>query len=69
MLAKNGWPAKQLQLCGEYGVFEWFISERGGGQGWSDADDMRGYLARSQACLTTTFVINQRTGGCHRIEA
>ncbi len=30
---------------------------------------MQGYLALSQACLTTTFVITQRTGACHRIEA
>jgi alkylation response protein AidB-like acyl-CoA dehydrogenase len=68
-LAEKGWPAEQLQLCGEFGVFEWFISESCGGQGWSEADVMRGYLALSQACLTTTFVITQRTGGCHRIEA
>ena len=68
-LADNGWPAEQLRLCGEYGVFEWFVSEQGGGQGWSEANIMRGYLALSQACLTTTFIITQRTGGCHRIEA
>lgn len=68
-LAEEGWPARQLRLCGEYGVFEWFVGEQSGGQGWSEPDIMRGYLALSQACLTTTFVITQRTGAFHRIEA
>ncbi|MCB9874889.1 MAG: acyl-CoA/acyl-ACP dehydrogenase [Planctomycetaceae bacterium] len=65
----NAWPAEQLRLCGEYGVFEWFLSREAGGQGWSEADVMRGYLELSSACLTTTFVITQRTGACRRIEA
>jgi alkylation response protein AidB-like acyl-CoA dehydrogenase len=65
----EGWPEQQLRLCGEHGVFEWFGSTDFGGQGWDEADIMRGYLALSQACLTTTFVITQRTGACHRIEA
>ncbi len=68
-LEADGWPAQQLRKCGEYGVFEWFVSTECGGQGWTHADIMRGYLALSQACLTTTFVITQRTGACHRIEA
>ncbi len=61
------WPAESLALCGEAGVFEWFLSEEWGGQGWSEADTVRGYLALSQACLTTTFIITQRTGACRRI--
>ncbi|MDA1055360.1 MAG: acyl-CoA/acyl-ACP dehydrogenase [Planctomycetota bacterium] len=65
----SAWPRKQLRLCGEYGVFEWFLSPESGGQGWSEADVMRGYLELSAACLTTTFVITQRTGACRRIEA
>ena len=24
------WPAEQLRLCGEYGVFEWFIAPEWG---------------------------------------
>jgi alkylation response protein AidB-like acyl-CoA dehydrogenase len=64
----NAWPSEQLRLCGEYGVFEWFLSSDSGGQGWSEADVMRGYLELSAACLTTTFVITQRTGACRRIE-
>ena len=62
------WPAEQLRLCGEYGVFEWFLDPAWGGQGWSEEQVVRGYLALSAACLTTTFVITQRTGACRRIE-
>lgn len=65
----GAWPSEQLRLCGEYGVFEWFLSTESGGQGWSEADVMRGYLELSAACLTTTFVITQRTGACRRIES
>lgn len=64
---KNLWPAKQLQLCGQGGVFEWFLPTELGGQGWCEVDVIRGYLALSSACLTTTFVITQRTGACRRI--
>src|SRR6185369_2719205 len=39
-----------------------------GGQGWREEDVIRGYLALSAACLTTTFVLTQRTGACRRIE-
>lgn len=61
------WPAEQLRLCGEYGVFEWFLDRAWGGQSWNSEKTVRGYLALSAACLTTTFVITQRTGACRRI--
>jgi alkylation response protein AidB-like acyl-CoA dehydrogenase len=61
------WPAEQLRLCGEYGVYEWFLDPAWGGQGWSEDEIVRGYLALSAACLTTTFIITQRTGACRRI--
>lgn len=63
----GAWVGPQLQACGEAGVFEWFIPREFGGQGWSPVDVARGYLALSAACLTTTFVITQRTGACQRI--
>ncbi len=63
----GAWPAEQLEACGRHGIFEWFIDRSQGGQGWSDADVARGYLRLSAACLTTTFVITQRTGACRRI--
>lgn len=61
------WPAEQLRLCGQAGVFEWFLPVELGGQGWSEGDVVRGYLKLSAACLTTTFVITQRTGACKQI--
>jgi len=62
------WPAEQLRLCGEYGVFEWFIGTEYGGQAWDQGMITRGYLALSAACLTTTFILTQRTGACRRVE-
>ena len=61
------WPARQLELCGEYGVFEWFLEPQWGGQAWDDEAVVRGYLALSSACLTTTFILTQRSGACRRI--
>lgn len=61
------WPSRQLELCGEYGVFAWFLSPEFGGLGWNDRDVVRGYLRLSAACLNTTFIITQRTGACRRI--
>ncbi|UUO07622.1 acyl-CoA/acyl-ACP dehydrogenase [Blastopirellula sp. J2-11] len=65
--AEENWPAKSLKACGDAGVFRWFLSAEQGGMGWSDVDVVRGYLKLSAACLTTTFVITQRTGACRRI--
>ena len=65
----GAWPAEQLKLCGEAGVFEWFIEPELGGQGWGEADVLRGYVKLAAACLTTTFVITQRIGAMSRIAA
>ena len=67
--AQNAWPAEQLRLSGEAGVFEWFVPREAGGQGWNEAAVVRGYLKLSAACLTTTFVITQRSGAMSRIAA
>ena len=56
-------------MCGKAGVFEWFVPRELGGQGWSEAAVVRGYLKLSAACLTTTFVITQRSGAMSRIAA
>ncbi len=61
------WPTRQLELCGEHGVFEWFLEPEWGGQAWDNEAVVRGYLALSSACLTTTFILTQRTGACRRI--
>ncbi len=66
--AASTWVAEELRLCADAGVFEWFHGREWGGQQWGTADIVRGYLALSRACLTTTFVLTQRTGACQRIE-
>lgn len=65
----GAWPAEQLQLCGEAGVFEWFLEPKYGGQGWCEADLARGYMQLAAACVTTAFVITQRVGALTRIAA
>ena len=61
------WPDEQLRLCGRAGVFQWFVPRHWGGQEWNELQIARGYLRLSAACLTTAFVITQRTGACLRI--
>ncbi len=61
------WPAESLRLCGEAGVYRWFLTESEGGLGWSEADQTRGYLRLAAADLTTTFVITQYMGAIRRI--
>ncbi len=63
----DSWPGEQLTACGEAGVFQWFLPVECGGQQWSEADRLRGYLRLSQACMTTTFILTQMTGACRRI--
>lgn len=65
--ATGAWPVEQLRLCGEAGVFRWFLPEAFGGYAWDNESVVRGYLALSGACLATTFAITQRTAACRRI--
>jgi alkylation response protein AidB-like acyl-CoA dehydrogenase len=64
---QGAWPAEQLRLCAEYGVFAWFHPTAWGGQAWTEAELLEGYLRLSAACLTTTFVLTQRSAACQRI--
>ena len=63
----GAWPTASLRLCADYGVFTWFVPRHGGGLEWSDVDLVRGYLRLSAACLTTTFILTQRTSACRWI--
>ena len=65
----GAWPGEQLNLCAAAGVFEWFLPSEWGGQAWSEANILRGYMELAAACLTTTFVITQRMGAATRIAA
>ncbi len=63
----DAWPAKALRMCGQAGVYRWFLPESAGGYGWSESDQTRGYLRLAEADLTTTFVITQYMGAIRRI--
>ncbi len=63
----GAWPQEQLKLCGEAGVYRWFLPEEFGGYAWDESAIIQGYLKLSAACLTTTFVITQRMGACQRV--
>ena len=63
------WPAEQLELCAEHRVFEWFVAEEFGGFGASPSEIVEGYIQIGSACLTTAFVITQRTAACKRFAA
>ncbi len=65
--AAGNWPAEQLNRCATAGVFRWFAPAEWDGLGWSELDIVRGYLRLSAACMTTTFIITQRSGACRRI--
>jgi alkylation response protein AidB-like acyl-CoA dehydrogenase len=61
------WPEEQLRWLGEAGVYRWFVPHDWGGFEWSEQDLVRGYLRLSAACLTTTFILTQRSGAVRRI--
>ncbi|RIK72735.1 MAG: acyl-CoA dehydrogenase [Planctomycetota bacterium] len=65
----GAWPVEQLALCRDYGVLSWFFPAEFGGQGWDEADIVRGELKLSAACLTTMFILTQWAGACRRIVA
>jgi butyryl-CoA dehydrogenase len=61
------WPSGQLQMLGEAGVHRWFLPHRWGGFDWTEADLARGYVRLARACLTTTFILTQRSAAVRRI--
>lgn len=58
-----------MRWCAELGLFRWFIPRAYGGWEFSESQILEGYLALSQSCLTTTFVITQWHAACRRIVA
>ncbi len=63
------WPAEQMGWCAQAGVFRWFVPQSHGGWQWSEQQLMEGYLALSQSCLTTSFILTQWHAACRRIIA
>ena len=65
----NEWPARQLAHCAQHDVFRWFVPSQYNGLGYSPLQIANGYIRIASACLTTAFVISQRTAACKRIVA
>ncbi len=61
------WPAAQLQALAQAGIYRWFMPATWGGFDWTEADLARGYMHLAAACLTTTFVLTQRSAAVRRI--
>lgn len=61
------WPGEQLAWCAEAGIFRWFVPQEYGGWNWSERQQIEGYLALSEACLTTAFVLTQWHAACKRL--
>ena len=64
---KRLWPAQQLELMAQAGVYRWFAPRSVGGWQWSSQDIVEGYIRLSSACLTSTFVLTQRVAALKRI--
>jgi alkylation response protein AidB-like acyl-CoA dehydrogenase len=63
----GSWPAEQLRLLADAGVYRWFMPREWGGFAWDEADLARGYMNLASACLTTTFILTQRSAAVRRI--
>lgn len=63
----ENWPGESLKICGQAGVYRWFLPQSEGGFGWSEHDRTLGYLRLAEVDLTTTFVITQYMGAIRRI--
>ncbi len=63
----NLWPASQLKLMAEAGVYRWFVPRSVGGWQWSSSEIVEGYIRLSSACLTSTFVLTQQVAALTRI--
>lgn len=71
-LLKGSRPSsEQLRLwkeCfGTFNGFRWFIPTEFGGYGWRESEQLVGYLALSQLCLTSTFVLTQWHAALKRV--
>lgn len=60
---------KRQQMLASYDVHRWFVPTEFGGFGWKAREQVEGYLEISSACLSTAFVLTQRTGAVNRIAA
>lgn len=64
----SDWPGDSLDACRDAGVFRWFHATEVGGSQWDECRVLQGYRDLASCCLTTAFVLTQRTAACQRIE-
>jgi alkylation response protein AidB-like acyl-CoA dehydrogenase len=65
--ADDAWPGPQFERLAGTGVLRWTVPRDFGGAELTQAELIAGYEQLAAACLTTTFVLTQRDGACHRI--
>lgn len=65
--SESDWPEKSLQALSDADVLRWTIPAVYGGLDVSDAELVQGYVALSEACLLTTFILTQRNGAIQRL--
>jgi alkylation response protein AidB-like acyl-CoA dehydrogenase len=63
------WPTAELQECLRVGVQRWFVPIEVDGEGWSEPDLNRVYVAIARTSLVTAFVLTQRFAAVSRIAA
>ncbi len=61
------WNPGPFRLFREYGVFQWFTPKAYGGVEWNDSQILAGYVELAASCLTSTFVLTQRSAAVSRI--
>ena len=61
------WPQAALDDLATCGVYRWFVPEAYDGHGWSDGQIIDGYAKLAGACLTTAFILTQRSAATRRI--
>ncbi|WP_339612596.1 acyl-CoA dehydrogenase family protein [uncultured Rubinisphaera sp.] len=64
---KNIWPAEQLEILKQSGVFAWDLPKEFGGTPCHSTQYTKLYLDLSVACLSTAFVLSQRNAAVQRI--
>jgi alkylation response protein AidB-like acyl-CoA dehydrogenase len=65
--AAAAWPAEQLRQLGAAGVYRWFVPPAWSGFDWNESQLVQGYIRLGAACMTTAFILTQRSGAVRRI--
>ncbi|MEC9094583.1 MAG: acyl-CoA dehydrogenase family protein [Planctomycetota bacterium] len=72
-ITSEGSPVKiakqRVELLANADVYRWFVPQEYGGFAWNAIQQVQGYLELSSACLSSAFVLTQRTAAVNRIAA